>query len=117
MLLVFSCTILGAVAQVFIKSGAGSLGAHATIVNTALGILTSPPLLLGYSLYGISMVLLILALRHGELSMLYPVIALTFVWVTILSVLVFHESLNGLKLAGIAAIVGGVAVLGRGGRT
>jgi len=36
------------------------------------------------------------------------------VWVTILSVVVFHESMNPYKLAGILTIVGGIAVLGRG---
>lgn len=98
-----------------IKVGASSLGPHPSIVNTVVGILTSLPLLAGYSLYGISTVLLVLALREGELSILYPVFALTFVWVTILSVLVFHESMNGLKLAGVAIIVSGVGVLGRDG--
>jgi multidrug transporter EmrE-like cation transporter len=114
--LVFCCTLIGAAAQVLIKTGAGSLGEHPTLVKTAIGILTTPQLFAGYSMYGVSMVLLVLALRHGELSALYPVIALTFVWVTILSVLVFHEALNGAKFAGIALIVAGVATLGRGSR-
>jgi len=43
------------------------------------------------------------------------VIALTFVWVTILSVLIFHDSMNPLRLSGIAIIVSGVAILGKGG--
>jgi multidrug transporter EmrE-like cation transporter len=115
-LLVFGCTILGAAAQVLIKFGAAGLGPHASISDALLGILTSIPLFGGYSLYGISTVLLVLALRRGELSMLYPIIALTFVWVTILSVLIFHESMNGFKIAGITTIVGGVGVLGRGSR-
>jgi len=55
-----------------------------------------------------------MALRHGELSLLYPVFALTYVWVAILSVLILHESMNPFKLAGIAIIVGGIAVLGKG---
>jgi multidrug transporter EmrE-like cation transporter len=114
--LVFCCTLIGAAAQVLIKTGAGSLGEHPTLVKTAIGILTTPQLFAGYSMYGVSMVLLVLALRHGELSALYPVIALTFVWVTILSVLVFHEALNAAKLVGIALIVAGVATLGRGSR-
>jgi multidrug transporter EmrE-like cation transporter len=114
--LVFCCTLLGATAQVLIKMGAGSVGAHATLVHTLLMILTTRVLFFGYALYGVSTVLLILALRRGELSMLYPVIALTFVWVTILSVVVFHESMNAFKLAGITTIVIGVAVLGRGGK-
>jgi multidrug transporter EmrE-like cation transporter len=62
----------------------------------------------------VSTVLLVLALRHGQLSLLYPVFAMTYVWVTVLSVLVFHESMNPYKIAGIVIIVGGIAVLGRG---
>jgi len=58
----------------------------------------------------------VLALRDGELSLLYPVIALTYVWVTALSFLIFHETVNPYKIAGIVSIVVGVAVLGRGGR-
>jgi multidrug transporter EmrE-like cation transporter len=111
---VFCCTLIGAAAQVLIKTGAVTLGDHPSLVKTAIGILTTLPLFVGYSMYGISMVLLVLALRHGELSALYPVFALTFVWVTILSVTVFHETLNVSKLAGIVLIVGGVATLGRG---
>jgi multidrug transporter EmrE-like cation transporter len=113
-LLVVCCTIIGAAAQVLIKKGVGALGEHPTMVQAALAIFLNPSLFAGYSMYGASMVLLVLALRHGHLSLLYPVFAMTYVWVTILSVMVFHESMNGFKLAGIAIIVGGIAVLGRG---
>ena len=113
-LLVVCCTVIGAAAQVLIKKGAGALGPNPTMMQAALGMLFTPSLFAGYAMYGISTVLLILALRHGQLSLLYPVFAMTYVWVTILSVLIFHESMNGFKLAGIATIVGGIAVLGRG---
>lgn len=113
-LLVFCCTLIGAAAQVLIKTGAGSLGANPSLVQTAIGILTTLPLFIGYSMYGVSMVLLVLALKDGELSAVYPVFALTFVWVTILSITVFHEKLNSWKIAGIVMIVFGVATLGRG---
>jgi len=113
-LLVMCCTVIGAAAQVLIKKGAGSLGPSPTIFDAAFAMLFSPSLFAGYAMYGVSTVLLVLALRHGQLSLLYPVFAMTYVWVTILSVLVFHESMNGFKLAGIATIVGGIAVLGRG---
>lgn len=113
-MLVGAGTLLGAAAQILIKSGAGALGAHASLFQTAIGIITIPSLFFGYALYGVYTVVLILALRHGELSVLYPVIALTFVWVTIASAVVFHEDMNAAKLAGIAIIMAGVAVLGRG---
>jgi drug/metabolite transporter (DMT)-like permease len=110
-LLVFGCTALGAAAQIFMKLGANRL-AHAGL----LGMATNPALLSGLVLYGLSTVLLVLALKDGELSLLYPVIALTYVWVTVLSLLLLHDQPNPYKLAGIAIIVIGVSVLGRGGR-
>jgi multidrug transporter EmrE-like cation transporter len=109
--LVFCCTLLGAAAQILLKTGANQL-----VHPTVLGIITNLSLIGGLSLYGVSTVLLVLALRDGELSLLYPVIALTYVWVTILSFVVFHDRANPIKLIGIAIIVLGVAVLGRGPR-
>jgi len=60
--------------------------------------------------------MMVYALRHGEMSVLYPLISLGFVWVAILSVLIFHEGLSPMKAGGIAMIVAGVAVLGRGSK-
>ena len=115
--LVFCCTLFGAAAQILIKSGANTLAPNPTVAEMIARIFTHLPLFTGYALYGISTIMLVLALRHGELSLLYPVIALTFVWVTILSIMIFHDSMNPLKLVGIAIIVGGVAILGRGSHT
>ena len=114
-LIVVACTVMGAIAQVLIKLGASQL-AHASLLATFLSIFTVPTLFLGYCLYGIFAVLMVYALRHGELSILYPVIALTFVWVSILSAMIFHEAMNPMKIGGIAVIVAGVAVLGWGSR-
>jgi multidrug transporter EmrE-like cation transporter len=107
--LVFCCTILGAAAQILLKTGANQL-VHLSL----LAMLTNVALLGGLSFYGVSTVLLVLALKDGELSLLYPVIALTYVWVTLLSLMIFHDRINPVKLAGIATIVLGVAVMGRG---
>jgi drug/metabolite transporter (DMT)-like permease len=52
-------------------------------------------------------------LRDGELSILYPVISLTYVWVTLLSVYFFKERVSALKLLGVMVVVIGVAVIGR----
>jgi multidrug transporter EmrE-like cation transporter len=115
-LLVTACTIIGALAQIFIKAGASRLPETHSTIQAVLAMAMNPRLVFGYSLYGINTILLALALREGELSMLYPIIALTYVWVAALSVIVFHEVLNPLRTAGVITIVLGVAVLGRGGR-
>jgi drug/metabolite transporter (DMT)-like permease len=77
---------------------------------------SNPHLVLGYGLYAVMTVLFIVALRDEELSVVYPVIALTYVWVALLSVFFFHEAVNWFKAAGVVVIVLGVAVLGMDGR-
>lgn len=114
LLIVVGCTLIGAVAQVLIKSGANHLS-HPGFLGAILGMLTNPPLFFGYCLYGVFTALMVYALRDGELSILFPLIALQYVWVSILSVVIFHESMSPLKAAGVVVIVIGVAVLGRGG--
>jgi multidrug transporter EmrE-like cation transporter len=107
-LLVSLCTVIGAAAQILLKMGANQLAS-----SNPLYMLLNPYLFSGYALYGLSTGLLILALRKGQLSVLYPVIALTYVWVTILSMAIFKESMNIYKAIGLSVIVAGVAVLGR----
>lgn len=114
LIIVLCCTVIGALAQVLLKFGAGHLS-HPSLLQAAMGILTNPYLFFGYACYGIFAALLVVALRDGELSLLYPVIALNYAWVSILSVLIFHEQMNALKIAGVTIIIIGVAVLGRGG--
>jgi multidrug transporter EmrE-like cation transporter len=109
-MLVFACTILGAAAQILMKTGMTHFEPRLA------AILTNVPLIAGYALYGLNTLMLVLALRDGELSLLYPVIALTYVWVTLLSYWLLAERPNVLKNVGIAVIVIGVGVLGRGGR-
>jgi drug/metabolite transporter (DMT)-like permease len=110
----FIFTFLGATAQMLMKTGMTK--PDPTIWN----YITNVPLIIGYGLYGLGAALFTVALRDGELSVLYPVISLTYVWVAILSVPILHESFDlytpkgALKATGITTIVAGVAVLGRG---
>ena len=86
------------------------------LVLQPLAVLTNVSLVAGYGLYGLNTVMLVLALRDGELSQLYPIIAMTYVWVTLLSYTVLREVPNWHKNVGIATIVFGVAIIGRGGK-
>jgi uncharacterized membrane protein len=123
-LIVVACTLIIPLAQYLIKLGANQLaakhlanGGHAGSVSfqtAVIGIFTNPALFSGYCLYGIFTVLFVVALRHGELSILYPLISLSYVWVAITAAVALHEAMNPLKLMGIAIIMAGVTVLGRG---
>jgi len=110
--LVLLCTIIGAAAQIFLRYGAE----HLTAAGLR-GILTNWALLAGYVCLGANTFLLILALRDGQLSVLYPIIALTYVWVTILSPVFFGDIVNVYKICGVVLIVLGVSFIGAGSRS
>ena len=104
-LLMIACTVFTALGQVFYKLSAPKLQISLE------GLLFNYYLIIGLFFYFIGAVLLILALKHGELSKVYPIISLTFVWVLFLGLFLFGESLSILKLAGTSSIILGVALL------
>lgn len=105
-----------------IKTGAAQLGVHLTLPQVlhdpmlvfrfGFRIVENTKLFVGYSLYGINTVLMAYALKGRELSRLYPIIALTYVWVTGLSVVLLAEHMNFFRALGVAFIVTGVSILG-----
>ena len=113
--LIVLCTVVGAAAQILMREGANYLPAEVS-AGLAFSVLTNWPLLAGYVCLGLNTGLLVLALRDGQLSVLYPIIALTYVWVAILSPMFFADSLNALKVIGIVSIVAGVSLIGFGSR-
>ena len=63
--MVFGCTILGAAAQILIKTGLKLLPHGGQLFDILLAGLTDWHLMLGLTLYGGSTALLVLALRYG----------------------------------------------------
>lgn len=109
-IMVIGCSVLGTIAQLLFKGAANRLASEGWH-----SMLTNPYLFFGYVSYGCSTCLLILALKKGQLSVLYPFIALTFVWVSILSPLIFEsDSYNIMRLTGVFCIVAGVSFIGWG---
>ncbi len=110
--LVLLCTVIGAAAQFLLRYSAAD-----AVEGGLAGILTNWPLLAGYGCLALNTGLLVLALRNGQLSVLYPIIALTYVWVTILSPFLFGEIINMSKVIGVGLIVLGVSFIGWGSRS
>lgn len=110
MLLVVLCTVLLSAGQVLLK-----LGVERADREIASFIL-NPFIAAGVVLYVAAALLLTYALKHGELSVLHPIIALGFVWVTIAGALLLGEALTGRQVLGVTLIILGVSVIGHGGR-
>jgi drug/metabolite transporter (DMT)-like permease len=89
--LVLFCAILGSVGQLMFKLGSKPFD----IIKVGLGLL----------LYGIATILFIYSLRFKELSILYPIIATSYIFVLILSVIFLKETLNLAKIVGSSGII------------
>jgi multidrug transporter EmrE-like cation transporter len=100
---------MNAAAQFLIKSGMNQF------TPKLWAVATNVPLIAGYACLGISTLIMVLALKGAELSLLYPIFGLTYVWTTLLSYILLGEPSNVYKNCGVAIVVLGVAVLGSGG--
>ncbi|MDO8480428.1 MAG: EamA family transporter [Nanoarchaeota archaeon] len=109
-LLMVLTTVFTSTAQVLYKFGVKNFE------FTFLGLLTNYYLIGGLALYGLGAVLMLIALKGGELTVLYPIIATSYIWVGLLSSHFFGEILNALRWSGILAIVAGVVFVSLGSK-
>lgn len=107
MLLVLFASFIGSFGAVFLKVGAGRLNGNLrNILNIHLA--------LGVGFFLLSSVFFVMGLRHGELSVLYPMVALGYVWTLFWSRIFFHEALTRQKFMGLGLVLIGVFFVGLG---
>jgi len=68
----------------------------------------------GMLLYGISALLFVYALKFGDLSTLYSLVSLSYLWITLLSIIFLKEKMNAYKCLGITLIILAVIFIGLG---
>ena len=97
--IVVFCSVLGAFGQLFFKMGGNPF---------------SPlKLFIGLVFYGLATIIYIGALRYGELSSLYGLIALSYIWVMILSLKYLGETITISKWIGAFGILISVVLIVR----
>ena len=109
MALVLVASFFGSFGAVFLKLGAAHLkdGLH-RIFNLRLAI--------GVALFLLSSVFFVLGIRKGELSVLYPMVSLGYIWTLFWSRLFFGEAFTRQKFIGLGLILLGVFFVGLGNR-
>ena len=110
---------MSAVAQVLFKVGMSGAAVRAALADgAALGVIRAvalnPGIVGGLALYGLGTVLWLGVLSRAELSQAYPFVGLSFVLTAVFGAVLFHDTLSAGPIAGIAAIVVGVYLVGRG---
>lgn len=73
-------------------------------------------IIMGFVLYGMGALLMILAFKFGELSVLYPIMCVSYIFAIINGYLFLGEALSVRKLLGILLIIAGVSFLGKGSK-
>jgi drug/metabolite transporter (DMT)-like permease len=107
MLLVFAASVVGSFGAVFLKLGAARLdGTILSFINSRLA--------LGVALFLGSSVFYALGIRGGQLSVLYPMVSLGYIWTLLWARLFFNEAFTREKFAGLGLILLGVALVGMG---
>ena len=87
------------------------LGAQqATLQN----IFSFAPIAAGLAFYFVAAVLMMLALKKAQLSVVYPFIAMSYIWVAILAAIFFNEAMKISGWLGIISVVAGVSLVGYG---
>ena len=109
MLLVLAASFIGSFGAVYLKIGASRL-------KRGLIYIFNWPLAIGIALFVGSSVPFVMGIRHGELSVLYPMVSLGYVWTLFWSRLFFGEPITRAKLGALAMILCGIVCIGVGGR-
>lgn len=104
-LIIIFATLIGSIGALYLKKSANrfSLRLDGTIKNKNL--------IIGIFFYGLSSVFFIITLKFGPLSILYPVVATSYIWVALFSIKFLNEKMNLLKWLGILFIILGVVLI------
>jgi len=107
MLLVIGASFIGSFGAVFLKMGAGKL-------QHGIRHLISLRLAIGIALFVASSVPFLIALKHGELSVLYPMVSFSYILTLFWSKIFFGEPITVGKIGAIGVILCGLVCIGLG---
>ena len=71
-------------------------------------------LIIGFAFYGIGAIIMLFAYKFGSLSVLQPVLSLSYVLSIILASTILNEEIKLMKIIGVLIIIIGVILIGGG---
>lgn len=106
-------TLIGSFGSLFLKKGSAQfhMDFYKGLWRIFIDFLKNHYVILGVILYLISSIFFLYLLRTEELSMLYPMTSLSYVFVTLLSYYILKEKINFFKTLGIISIIFGVVLV------
>lgn len=115
-ILIFTPIIIAAFGQIVLKLGMNKVGislAKVGLVNFFIKIFTTPQVLLGLFLYGVSTLFWLVILSREKLSFVYPMVAFSYVVTVILSIFILKEQVPWLRWLGLGLICVGISLIAK----
>ncbi len=110
--LLFMASLANALSQIFLKIGVTRLNLTGCSLMTAvLRLASSAHIWTGLILFCLSLGVYIFLLSHNELSLIFPAMGATYLFVVALAALVLNERLDFWRLSGAGVIAIGLALL------
>jgi multidrug transporter EmrE-like cation transporter len=116
LLLIIASVTMGVCGQLCLKAGMDQIGTLAAsgavaILQTALRVLATPLVFLGLTFYALGAIFWLLVLSKLDLSLAYPMLALTYILIPLAARFVLGEQVPSLRWLGIGIIFIGVMVV------
>jgi multidrug transporter EmrE-like cation transporter len=120
LILILVSVSLGVAGQLCLKAGMDRVGGLTggnleALVRTALNVLMTPLVLVGLTLYALAAVFWLIVLSKMDISLAYPMLALTYVLIPLAAQFILGEQMPTLRWFGIGIIFFGVAVVSQSG--
>jgi multidrug transporter EmrE-like cation transporter len=117
--LVIISALLTVAANLMLRAGVDKAGGFAAILRSSFSaiikLIAQPLFDLGVFLYAFVSLIWFHVISTEPLSVAYPLlVSLTFVFVTLRAIFIFHKALNLTKLVGIIIILTGIIILSGG---
>ena len=99
--------LVSSFAQLMFKRSVRKVDSLAHLV----GLLGNRGVLLGLAAYGVGFLLYITALSGGQLSLVFPIFASSFIFVTLISATVLKERITLMRAAGVLLVFIGITIV------
>ncbi len=103
---VIIATLVAAYGSLYLKKGSAEFSL------SLFKLLNNRYLLVGIFFYFLSSIIFIISIKYGELSVLYPIASLNYIWSIFLATKYLDEKMNSFKWIGIFLIIIGVILIG-----
>ncbi|RLF37408.1 MAG: multidrug transporter [Thermoplasmata archaeon] len=96
-------SFLGASGAIFLKKGSGKIFIKKTVVNSNL--------IIAGLLYLLSFIFFLIAIKFDDISIVYPITSVSYIWVVVLSAKFLKEKITTIKTLSLFLIIAGVCML------